>query len=506
LEGETVSIVPEDVDAGSYDNCNSINLSIDQNVFTDANEGENSVTLTATDLAGNSNTAQATVTIVVIREPGCNVFAFANELTVSLDNNGSASISTNQVNNGSYSECANGKLDLTLSKSTFNCTELGENMVTLTATDRDGNVGTVEFIVTVVDDIAPSIDRTPKSIKTNLIDGESISLTDYRNIYTSTDNCSVVSYEQLPIPGMLIDQVGSYTITLIATDTYGNSSQSQFELIVEEAGTKGGGKGGGKGPNKSIDPSGLVQVVWNTPFEELMDYTVLYELDEETVEIMVDWSQEDYDPLVPGIYEISGKVKQLNATRIIPVNNFSMFVLVMDKPMPLDITLSHAVIDKNQAAGQVIGILETEDAADNIHSYQLEQSADFELDGNQVIWIGEGELRHEYNILVTSIDRVGQSISKEIRITREIGANQVTIYPNPASKETNIKVDLNQANDVSIKLFDSAGRLVFEESGYQERGFIRNLDLQTLSAGLYQIQVQIGFEMITKRLVKNNMD
>ncbi|MDP2039609.1 HYR domain-containing protein, partial [Algoriphagus sp.] len=257
-----------------------------------------------------------------------------------------------------------------------------------------------------------------------------------------------------------------------------------------------------KGKNKSIDPSGMVQVAWNTPFKELKDYTVLYELEEETVEIIVDWNEEDYDPLVPGIYEISGKAKQLNTTRIIPVNNFSMFVLVMDKPMPLDITLSNSVIDKNQAKGQVIGILETEDPADNIHFYQLDASVDFELDGNQVIWIGEGELRHEYSISVMSIDRVGQSISKQIRITREIGANQVTVYPNPASKETNIKVDLNQANDVSIKVFDAAGRLVFEERGYQERGFIRNVDLRTLSAGLYQVQVQIGFETITKRLVK----
>ncbi|MFN3999033.1 CARDB domain-containing protein [Algoriphagus sp.] len=507
LEGETVSIAPEDVDAGSYDNCNSINLSIDQNVFTDANEGENNVRLIGTDNAGNISSAQATVTIVVIREPVCKVYAFAEDLSVSLDKKGSVSISTKQVDKGSYTECTKGKLNLTLSKSTFTCADIGKNSVTLTATDRDGNVGTVEFKVTVVDDTAPRIAKTPKSIKTTILkDGESFSLPDYRNIYSSTDNCSVATYEQLPVPGTMIDQVGSYTITFIATDTYGNSSQSQFELIVEVAGTKGGGKGGGngggKGKNKSINTSDLIQVAWNTPFKELKDYTVLYKLGEETVEIMVDWNEEDYDPLVPGIYEISGKVKQLSSNRMIPIDNFSMYLLVQDKPMPIDITLSNEVIAKNQAKGQVIGTLETKDQADSIHIYQLEASDDFELDGNQVIWIGAGELRHEYSISVSSIDRVGQRISREIRITREIGANQVTIYPNPASKETNIKVDLNQANDVSIKVFDSAGKLVFEESGYQERGFIRNVNLQTLSAGLYQVQVQIGFEIITKRLVK----
>lgn len=92
-----------------------------------------------------------------------------------------------------------------------------------------------------------------------------------------------------------------------------------------------------------------------------------------------------------------------------------------------------------------------------------------------------------------------QSISKEIRITREFGENQVTVYPNPAYKETNIKVDLNQANEVSIKVFDSAGKLIIEESYYHERGFIRTMDLRELSNGLYQIQVQINFQTITKR-------
>ncbi|WP_425639173.1 HYR domain-containing protein [Algoriphagus yeomjeoni] len=259
-----------------------------------------------------------------------------------------------------------------------------------------------------------------------------------------------------------------------------------------------------KGKNKSIDPSGMIQVAWNTPFEELKDYTVRYVLEDETLEIKVDWNEEGYDPLEPGIYEVSGKVKQLNSIRSIPVNDFSMFVLVMDKPMPLNISLSNVVIDKNQAAGQVIGILETEDPADDIHEYKLEQSTHFELDGNQVVWIGEDELRHEYTIAVSSTDRVGQSISKEIRITREFGANEVTIYPNPTSIETNIKVDLNQANEVTIQLFDAVGKLVFEESGYYEKGFIRNLDLRTFSAGMYQVQVQIGFQIITKRLVKNN--
>jgi hypothetical protein len=503
LEGETVTVVPEDVDAGSYDNCNSVSLSIDQNVFTDVNEGENIVTLIGTDDAGNISSAQATITIVVIRDPACKVFAFANELTVSLDNNGSATISTIQVDNGSYSECANGKLDLTLSKSIFNCTDLGENLVTMTATDRDGNIGTVEFNVTVVDDIPPGIDRTPKSIKTTLIDGEFISLPDYRETYSVSDNCVVSSYEQLPASGTLIDQVGSYTITLIATDSYGNSSQSQFELIVEAAGNKGGGKGGGKGKNKSIETNGLTIVPWNTPFEQIKDYELLI-MDEngQEVNLKVNWSEEGYEPLVSGIYTITGSLLESISLKL--EHKVQMYVLVEEKPHPIAIEIDSNIIPKSIVEGEVIGRLITVDPTDNIHTYNILENEFADLDGDLLVWKGAQFLKNEMKLIVSSTDRVGQSIEGEIALKREMIPNQVMVYPNPASTETNIRVDIFKPSKVAIRLYDAKGVLVVEIEEEHSETFIKNLNLNAIANGMYQIHVQIDHQIITKILVKNN--
>ena len=495
--GESIAVLPSDVDNGSSDNCGIASITLSKSLLTETDEGENEVILTVMDNSGNSSIGTAIVTLIVIRDPQCLVIVNANNLTVNLDKNGQATINTRQVDSGSSSTC--GRISsMSLSQSIFTCNDLGEVSVTLTGVDVNGNVGSSEFIVTVIDPIGPNISRTPKRISATLAEGESLQLPDYRILYPANDNCGVTEYIQNPVPGTIITTVDTYPITLTARDQAGNVSSATFDLNISSARTKGGGKG----KNKFINPSDLVQVAWNTSFEELEEYSILYDLEEETVEIQVDWNEEDYDPLVPGIYEISGKVKQLNSGRKIPVNQLSMYVLVMDKTMPLDISLSNQKISKDLKSGQVVGVLQTEDPADNIHSYNLEPSADFELDGNQVRWIGEGELRNEYTISVTSIDRIGQAISKEITITRENGANEVTVFPNPAGQETNIKVDLIQANTVSIRLFDSAGRLVFEESEYHDRGFTRSLNLQTLSAGLYQVQVQIGFETITKRLVK----
>jgi hypothetical protein len=53
-----------DIDNGSSDNCGLINLALSQTDFTCADDGLNTVTLTATDQNGNSTTCSATVTVV----------------------------------------------------------------------------------------------------------------------------------------------------------------------------------------------------------------------------------------------------------------------------------------------------------------------------------------------------------------------------------------------------------------------------------------------------------
>ncbi|RJE72867.1 MBG domain-containing protein [Reichenbachiella sp. MSK19-1] len=65
LDGNTsVTITTEDIDNGSSDNCSALTFALDVTTFTDAEIGEHTVTLTATDASGNSATATATVTVI----------------------------------------------------------------------------------------------------------------------------------------------------------------------------------------------------------------------------------------------------------------------------------------------------------------------------------------------------------------------------------------------------------------------------------------------------------
>ena len=62
------TITPAMIDFGSFDNCGIVSFTIDQTSFDDTQVGANTVTLTATDAAGNASAATATVTVVVPSE------------------------------------------------------------------------------------------------------------------------------------------------------------------------------------------------------------------------------------------------------------------------------------------------------------------------------------------------------------------------------------------------------------------------------------------------------
>ncbi|MBI1225950.1 MAG: HYR domain-containing protein, partial [Bacteroidetes bacterium] len=140
----TATITPSQINNGSSDNCGLGILSLSQINFSCANTGAPvTVTLTVPDVNGNTATCTASVTVVDNLPPT----TICQNFSVSLDPNGLATIAPSDVDNGSSDNC--GAPILSISQTSFDCSNIGVNNVTLTANDASGNASTCTATVAV---------------------------------------------------------------------------------------------------------------------------------------------------------------------------------------------------------------------------------------------------------------------------------------------------------------------------------------------------------------------
>lgn len=160
--------------------------------------------------------------------------AVCQNFTAELDQNGQILIEGSDVDGGSTDN--SGFVTLTVSPNTFNCSQLGPQTVTLTATDPSGNTDTCTSVVTVVDALAPAMD-CPANGTVPYDTGEAFyTVPDYvaNGDVTAEDNCTTaISIIQDPAPGTQLTN-GVYTVTFDTEDDEGNTSECSFELTVVE--------------------------------------------------------------------------------------------------------------------------------------------------------------------------------------------------------------------------------------------------------------------------------
>ncbi|WP_188407185.1 beta strand repeat-containing protein, partial [Psychroflexus salis] len=224
VNGEA-TITVDDIENGSSDNCGVESLSLDITSFDCSNVGANAVTLTVTDVNGNTATEEATVTV----EDNILPVALTQDITVELDVNGEATITADQVDNGSTDNC--GVESLSLDITSFDCSNVGENTVTLTVTDANGNNVEATATVTVVDNVLPVALTQDITVELD-VNGEATIAADQVD-NGSTDNCGVESLS-LDITSFDCSNVGANAVTLTVTDVNGNTATEEATVTVED--------------------------------------------------------------------------------------------------------------------------------------------------------------------------------------------------------------------------------------------------------------------------------
>jgi hypothetical protein len=226
LRGETHTIVAADIDYGSYDDCGSIaSMTISPSTFTCANLGPNEVTLTVTDNAGN--VASKTVTILVVDDTAPTILAAGFTTTLS---GGTRTIVAADIDYGSYDDCS-GIASMTISPSTFTCANLGPNDVTLTVTDKAGNMTTKTVTVVVVADAtctstSSAVARTSSSTRPLGDAPEKAKLQAYPNPTTDQAVLSFLAVQASSAQVLVYNALGQLVTTLYAGPVVANQRYS----------------------------------------------------------------------------------------------------------------------------------------------------------------------------------------------------------------------------------------------------------------------------------------
>jgi hypothetical protein len=193
---------------------------------------------------GNGNSTTQTQTVIV--KDNVSPVVKTKPVTVTLVN-GVATINAGQVDNGSSDNCA--IATKTVSKTTFNCTNVGNNTVVLTVTDVNGNSSSANAVVTVVGSAAsvsivsvPTNNTYTGGVSTNLYLGYGAQSTTLQTTtgsggYTyswSGAKASQLSSTTVASPVFTPTTSGTASFVVTATNSYGCTTTDDISICVTD--------------------------------------------------------------------------------------------------------------------------------------------------------------------------------------------------------------------------------------------------------------------------------
>lgn len=229
------SINASDINNGSSDNCTvseSLIFSLDQTDFTCADLGTNIITLTVEDTNGNQSTTTATVTLEDTSLPVIS----AQNVTIDLDESGSATLTVEDVDTGTADNCtAYEDLILDLSQISFSCSDIGVNSVDYIVEDESGNQASTVVSVTVQDIQAPVV--TTQELTLQLDENGIASPNGFNSIMSNVnDNCATLN--DLTVVWSQDDfdcsDIGANIINVTVSDASGNSTIESATVYIED--------------------------------------------------------------------------------------------------------------------------------------------------------------------------------------------------------------------------------------------------------------------------------
>ncbi len=209
----------------STDNCGIDSWVASQVDFDCTHLGQNTVTVTAKDVTGNSTITSETVSVLDTIQP---VLRYQNRILY-LNSSGSVTITPADVDDKSTDNC--GITSYQISQSNFDCSELGTNFIDFSISDKSANKVTQSVRITVRDTFAPVLKTKPVTLFLNQYGFAVLSPTDIDN--GSTDNCKI-STRNLSQSVFTCGNLGTNSVLYTLTDLSGNTASSRVSVTVKD--------------------------------------------------------------------------------------------------------------------------------------------------------------------------------------------------------------------------------------------------------------------------------
>jgi len=442
----------------------------------------------ATDVNARTSTCSFTVTVNDVTPPTVT----CQNYTADLNASGNVTIIPANVLLSGSDNC--GTVNYAVNPNSFNCSNVGTNIVTLTA--RDGALNTATCTATVtVRDVTPPVARC----KTGIINADigangTVTILPSAVNNGSTDNCSM-TFTVTPNP-FNCSQIGLQTVTLKATDPGGNMSTCTATVRVRDV---TGPTALCKTTTVFLDDNGLATItpaaVNNGSFDNCGIATMSVFPDN------FDCSQVNGTP-VPvtlSVRDNQGFVSSCTGN-----------VIVRDAIAPTALCEDVTV----ELGPNGFAVVYSADLASNsfdncsVWSYApvAKVYTKFNLgDNNLTITVRDwsGNAATCVSVVTVALPANGEfQQGGDAGKVVSPGAFDLLIYPNPTSGEATMAFELPSEQTFSFRIFDTAGRMIYNQEQFGIEGEnILPLRMGDLAPGIYLIDFQSENWKVQKRLV-----
>jgi hypothetical protein len=213
----------KDIDNGTFDDVKIDKIIISKTNFDCSNLGKNKIDIEVIDHAGNKSKS--------IYEFIIESKFYLDNVSIYLPSSGNKNITYTELLSTTRENCE--LKDITLSKSTFTCADLGVKKITFTAKDASGNSSSEEVTINVIDSIKPIIkSKVAYSVS---LDAQREGAIKWEDIDEgSSDNCSIKERVFSKSKFTCAD-IGVNEITYTVTDVGGNSTSTLIKVTVNPA-------------------------------------------------------------------------------------------------------------------------------------------------------------------------------------------------------------------------------------------------------------------------------